>query len=115
MIVDQFGYYNECHMGEQAVWDSPDYWKEDRQVVSLTDLVAFADEGDPYEWTDGIEVRRIRQDAGVTSTELAAAAGISDRTLRGVESSSRPNFGSRAVRLRIGRILTHLRALEGRS
>lgn len=77
-------------------------------MVNLLDLLTAADNGAlDMALPDGAAARQIRQTAGVTSTALAAAVGVSDRTISSYERERRiPD--APATQLRLGRVLQYL-------
>lgn len=77
-------------------------------MVNLLDLLTAADNGAlDMALPDGAAARQIRHVAGVTSTALAAAVGVSDRSIFSYERERRVPSGP-ATQLRLGRVLRYL-------
>lgn len=81
-------------------------------MFHLTQLLTMADSEslNPVPIPSGVEVRRIRNSASVSTTDLAAAVGVTNRTIENYEIGRTSMIASSAAKLRLGRILAALAA-----
>lgn len=76
--------------------------------IPLTEMLRIADVGPTGPIPDGRAFAAIRERCGVSTTQLAAAIGISADSVSNYERGRTDRFGTPAVAMRAGRVLRYL-------